>query len=354
MQKTQVSTSLDAEGPSDGPKTCTSLMPGCVACASTRNAAAAGRKLMGDAAGAALAASKNKDQGSGAMAASIGDKEKKIMAQFQGGSYRQPMFYKCLECNATEGYKLNHALGRCECIPGFGSLKEDATCDYCPSGSISVGGFKAKCVECGELAWPNEFSAECMCISGTYGKVNSLNGQAMCAMCPDYMPVSLEGSTSVKNCTACGVNKEPSEDLSMCVIKGTGMSGLSFSSSKETNDKWDTLDALQRVNYTAPDGWQELARKNNMSTADMRVDWNKTRVRQRVYDVSHLMRACGVTRRAGRGACVACCQRPRRPPASDPSNLVAPPSPGPHLHQALHSQPAASHASPNLGPLKHL
>lgn len=50
---------------------------------------------------------------------------------------------------------------RAECIPGFGSSLPDAVCELCPDGMISRGGFKAQCVECGDLAWPNEFSNEC-------------------------------------------------------------------------------------------------------------------------------------------------------------------------------------------------
>jgi hypothetical protein len=44
---------------------------------------------------------------------------------------------------------------------GFGSAKNDATCDLCPSGAISRGGFRAQCVDCDGWSWPNDYSSEC-------------------------------------------------------------------------------------------------------------------------------------------------------------------------------------------------
>jgi hypothetical protein len=148
---------------------------------------------------------------------------------------------------------------------GFGSAAYDAKCAPCPAGQISRGGLLAQCVDCGDYAWNNDFASACsepagpgactglgwesvgraagrgharaardylltrlrshtppscsprqVCISGTYGRTDPTTGLASCAQCPTYAPVSLEGSTLLKNCTSCPLNKEPSEDMSMC------------------------------------------------------------------------------------------------------------------------------------------
>ncbi|GBF96428.1 hypothetical protein Rsub_09227 [Raphidocelis subcapitata] len=213
---------------------CSALMPGCKSCALTDRAA--GRRLLGS-------------------LDALADASTQAQQQFTATVYEQPSNFACLGCDAAAGYKLNPGLGRCECIQGFGSKSQDAKCGRCGAGEMSRGGFMAQCKECSDYAWNNDYSNACVCISGTYGRTDPSTGVASCAICPSCAPVSTEGSPSLKNCTSCGINQEPSEDLSMCVVLGTGVSGVNFQAKKALDAKYATLDALKAADVV-PDGWQ--------------------------------------------------------------------------------------------------
>lgn len=72
----------------------------------------------------------------------------------------------------------------------------------------------------------NHTTPHAVCISGAYGRADPTTGLAQCSPCPAYSPMSPEGSVSIRNCTGCGANREPSEDMATCGecsgVKGEG------------------------------------------------------------------------------------------------------------------------------------
>eukprot|EP00775_Hariotina_reticulata_P010011 gene10011-10165_t len=134
--------------------------------------------------------------------------------------YDDPHVAYCLACNETAGYTLT-SKGRCSCKPGFGDLNPTGTCDSCPGGYISMGGFKAQCVECQNVAWSNEDHTSCLCASGWYGTTNYYTKQATCNQCPGSRPVSPDGSKTAADCKSCLAGSKPNEIYSECVSVNT-------------------------------------------------------------------------------------------------------------------------------------
>ncbi|KAF8068269.1 von Willebrand factor A domain-containing protein [Scenedesmus sp. PABB004] len=129
--------------------------------------------------------------------------------------YDKPDLPVCTSCGIT-GYTIGTA-GKCNCLPGYGDLMPSGTCNVCPDGFISLGGHRAVCVECQNVAWSNRDNTACVCASGWYGYTNIATKQATCNQCPGTRPVSKEGARSAAECTACAAGTAPNEIFSGCV-----------------------------------------------------------------------------------------------------------------------------------------
>lgn len=129
--------------------------------------------------------------------------------------YDEPNLPMCTACDAP-GYTRG-VNGKCNCKAGFGDLQPTGYCNQCPDGFVSLGGHRATCVECENVAWSTEDRTMCICASGWYGYTNSVTRQATCNQCPGTRPVSRDGSRSAAECRACPAGASPNEIFDDCV-----------------------------------------------------------------------------------------------------------------------------------------